>query len=161
MPAQKLLPPDSELKRMVQQGMTHAEIAAECERLTGHKVARSTVSAALSRAALTESTGHRYYDCIPWRVRPEHASEYAARMLRLLGRRRESFPLNDGEDRRLDSWLNMLERERCVVAYCPEHEDGFLYVDESLREGPNPEIPIRVKVLRLSEVIGQQALGEE
>lgn len=152
MPAHKLLPPDSELRKMVDQGMTHAEIASECERLTGHKVARSTVSAALSRAALTTKEGHRYFDCVPWRVRPEHASEYAVRMLRLLGRRREGIPLAEQDEQRLDSWLGMLERERVIVAYAPEHEDGFLYVDEELRSGPNPDIPIRVQVLRLSEI---------
>lgn len=39
-----------------------------------------------------------------------------------------------------------------VVAYCPDHEDGFLYVDETFRQGPNPEIPIRVRTLRLDEI---------
>jgi hypothetical protein len=138
---------------MVEAGMTHAEIAAECERITGHKVARSTVSAALSRAALVKKEGHRYYETVPWRVQPEHASEYAVRMLRLLGRRRAGIPLDIDSEQRLDSFLAMLERERVVVAYCPEHEDGFLYVDEALRAGPNPDIPIRVQVLRLSEVV--------
>ena len=153
MPAHKLLPPDSDLLRMVEDGLTHEQIALECERITGHKVARSTVSAALSRAALTKTTGHRYLDTVPWRVRPEHASEYAARMLRLLGRRRNGFPMSDEDNQRLDSWLRHLETERVVVAYCPEHEDGFLYVDEEHRSGPNPDIPIRVRVLRLTDIV--------
>lgn len=74
-------------------------------------------------------------------------------MLRLLGRRRAGIPLDVDSEQRLDSFLAMLERERVVVAYCPDHEDGFLYVDESLRGGPNPEIPIRVQVLRAYEVV--------
>lgn len=152
MPAHKLLPPDNDLLRMVQDGMTHAQIAEEIERTTGQKVARSTVSAALSRAALTQTTGRRYRETVPWRVRPEHSTEYAVRMLRLLGRRREGLPLDDDLTHRLEAWLAMLEREEVVVAYCPEHEDGFLYVDASFRQGPNDDIPIRVKTLRLDEI---------
>ena len=68
------LPSDSDLRHMAEAGMSHAEITAECEGFAGQRLARSTVSAALSRAALNSTTGHRYFDCLPWRVRPEHAS---------------------------------------------------------------------------------------
>lgn len=153
MAAAAALPPDSELLRMVQQGMTHAEISVECQRITGHAVAASTLSAGLSRAALTKTTGHRYFDTVPWSVRPEHASEHAVRMLRLLGRRRESFPMDDEQNGCLDAWLRMLELEHVVVAYCPEHDEGFLYVDESLRQGRHPELPLRFEILRLDEAI--------
>ncbi len=153
-------PSDADLFRMTQGGLTHAEIALEWEHRTGQPVARSTVSAALARAALNSPTGHRYHDCLPWRVRPEHAMAYPARMLRLLGRLRTGFPIHEGDQERVDSWLAMLERERVVVAYCPESEDGFLYVDESLRGGPNPEIPIRVQQIRWNEVDGARQLGE-
>lgn len=154
------LPPDSDLERMVDDGMTHAEITAECERITGQRLARSTVSAALSRVALNSTTGHRYFECLPWRVRPEHASEYPARVLRLLGRLRTGYPLHEGDQQRVDSWLATLERERVIVAYCPESEDGFLYVDEALRSGPHPEIPIRVQTIRWNEVDGAKHLGK-
>lgn len=106
------LPPDSELARMAVDGMSHAEVQAECERFAGRPLARATVSAALSRAALNSATGHRYFDCLPWHLRPEHASAYPARMLRLLGRLRTGFPLHEGDQARLDSWLAALERER-------------------------------------------------
>jgi hypothetical protein len=46
----------------------------------------------------------------------------------------------------------MLERERVIIAYCPEDEDGFLYVDERLRWGPDEDIPVREKVLRLAHI---------
>ncbi len=138
------LPPDAELRRMVQDGLTHNEIAAEVTRRTGFVYPAATLSAALSRATLTETTGHRYFDCIPWRVRPSTRPPSRLRMLRLLGKRRSGFPLDDVSAARLDAWLQILERERLVVAYCPE-QVGFVYVDESLRGGPNPDLPIRVQ----------------
>jgi hypothetical protein len=61
-------------------------------------------------------------------------------------------PLSDVDQSRLSSWLAMLERERVIIAYCPEDEDGFLYVDEGLRWGPDEDIPVREKVLRLAHI---------
>jgi hypothetical protein len=46
----------------------------------------------------------------------------------------------------------MLERERVIVGYCPEHHDGFVYVDSSLRQGPHPELPLQCEELRLEEL---------
>lgn len=145
------LPSDSDLRRMVLEGWTHAQITEECERVTGQRLHRATISSALSRALLTASTGNRYFECIPWRVRPEHQSAYPARMLRLLGRRTTGVPLAEADVSLLDSWLAMLEHERVIVAYSPATEDGFQYVDEKLRGGPHPELPIRVQVLAWDE----------
>jgi len=144
------LPPEAELRRFMEEGRTHAEIRVECERVAGRRFANATTSAMLSRASMTTKEGHRYFESIPWRIRPEHATEYAARMLRLLGRRRTGVPLSDDDTAHLDSWLGMLERERLVVAYRPDAEEGFRYVDEELRSGPNPDIPIRVQPLPVS-----------
>jgi hypothetical protein len=101
---------------------------------------------------MTTKEGHRFFETVPWRVQPVHAAEYPVRMLRLLGRRRAGIPLDDDSSARLDSWLAMLERERVVVAYAPEGKDGFLYVDERFRGGPNPNVPIRVQAVRAWEV---------
>ena len=87
MPAKRLLPDNRTLKRWVDSGMTHQEIAHEVERTTGVHVSRSTVSAALSRAGLVEHQRYRYDKEIPWRVKSEHLTQYPVRMLRLLGRR--------------------------------------------------------------------------
>ena len=153
-------PSDAELGRWVHDGLTFAQITAEWARRTGQHVARGSVGGALIQVALRGPTRPRFYDCIPWRLRPEHAGVYPAHMLRSLGIRRTGFPLHDGRRARLDGWLEMLERERVIVAYCPEHEDGLLYVDEELRAGPNGEIPIRVREIRWNEVDGARELGE-
>jgi hypothetical protein len=102
---------------MLRSGMTHAEIAREVSRATGHPVKRSTVSAAI------------YPEEIPWTVREEHLTHYAARMLRTLGRRRKGIANSAEMDARLDAWLELLSSNHSVVAYVPETPQGFFYVD--------------------------------
>lgn len=126
MPA-RILPPASRLRQLVAQGMTHQQIADLITRETGHPVGRSTVSAALHRAGEAQ-LAKRYPDEIPWRVREEHQSHYAARMLRLLGRRRKGIVNSAEMDARLDSWLGQLADAGAVVTYVPDTEDGFFYV---------------------------------
>lgn len=126
MPA-RILPPASRLRQLVAQGMTHQQIADLITRETGHPVGRSTVSAALHRAGEAQMA-KRYPQEIPWRVREEHQSHYAARMLRLLGRRRKGIANSTEMDQRLDAWLKQLEDAGAVVTYVPDTEDGFFYV---------------------------------
>jgi hypothetical protein len=145
------LPPDAELLDMVEDLLTFEQIHDECHRRTGVRVARTTLSAALSRAALTKVASYRYQDTVPWLVRPEHASHGLVRMLRLLGRRRTGFPISLHDIERLDEWLHHLAMSRLVVAYCPELDDGFVEVHDSWRRGPNPDIPICARVLTLDE----------
>lgn len=149
------LPPDVQLLRWAHEGLSHAEIQAECERVAGRRLARATVSAALSLAFSTTKAGTRSYETVPWRVQPVHASAYPVRLLRLLSRRRAGIPLDEESESRLGSWLAMLERERVIVAYCPVSDDGFLYIDEGLRAGPNPDVPIRVPILTRMTVAEQ------
>lgn len=113
---------------MLRSGMTHAEIAEAVARETGHPVRRSTVSAAIHRAGLS-STAKRYNEEIPWTVREQHLTHYAARMLRTLGRRRAGIQNSAEMDSRLDAWLNLLKSHHSVVAYLPDTEEGFFYVD--------------------------------
>ena len=126
MPA-KILPDRDELKKMLDRGMTHAEIAAFVSQQTGHHVRRSTVSAAVHRAGLS-GQAKRYADTIPWTVRQEHLTAYPARMLRLLGRRRAGLQNSTEQDARLDSWLETLRENAAVVAYVPDTEQGWWYV---------------------------------
>lgn len=145
----RILPDAKTLKRWVEvEHLTHAQIAERIYRETGEQVARSTVSAALSRAGLA-GTRPRYKRTLPWTVTTIHLAEYPARMLRLLGRRLDGErPLNDEENRRLDSWLDMLEAERMVVAYDPDNlEQGFHYIDRGRGDGKDG-IPIRRKPVR-------------
>lgn len=126
MPA-RILPPVSRLRQLVDQGMTHQQIADLITHETGYPVGRSTVSAALHRAGEAQ-TAKKYPDEIPWRVKEEHQAHYAPRMLRLLGRRRKGITNSSEMDARLDAWLKQLEENGAVVVYVPDTEDGFFYV---------------------------------
>ena len=112
---------------MVERGLTHQQIADVVTRETGYKVSRSTVSAALHRAQ-ESAPAKKYPDEIPWRVREEHQTHYAARMLRLLGRRRAKIANSEEADKRLDSWLKQLREAGAVVTYVEDTPEGFHYV---------------------------------
>lgn len=138
MPA-RVLPPTSELRHLAQSGMTHAQIAERVSRETGYPVSRSTVSAALHRAGASKAA-KKHVEEIPWTVHERHATHYAARMLRLLGRRRKGITNSAEADARLDSWLKQLTEVGAVVAYVPDTEQGFFYV---AGEPDTPGIPIK------------------
>lgn len=150
MPAVRLLPSNEELRRLVELGMTHQQIADHWLNTTGVKVSRSTVSVALSRAGLTREA-MRYREELPWKVKTEHLTQYQARMLRLLGRRRQGVELTGDEDSRLEAWLEDLEDNKWVVAYAPDN-DGFIYVDsDETGDGANG-IPIRRRPIHSEEI---------
>jgi hypothetical protein len=150
MAAPRVLPDNATLQRWVEKGMTHREIAEEVARVTGQAVSRSSVSAALSRAGLSRPMA-RYDDELPWRVKVSHMTQYPARMLRLLGRRRAGFDLSGADSERLDSWLATLKDEGLVVAYCPERK-GFLYVEaDEVGDGARG-IPIRRRTIAVKEL---------
>ena len=151
MAAPRLLPPTQELKKLVDLGYTHAEIAEYVLRSTGVTVTRSTVSAALSRAGLTSREGVRYKTELPWKVKGEHLTQYPARMLRLLGRRRAGIELTDDEMQRVDAWLEGLEEKNLVIGYCPDG-DGFLYLDADEIGDGSDGIPIRRRPISLDEI---------
>lgn len=130
--------------------MTHAQIADHIEHVFNQRVSRSTVSAALHRAGLTRDA-MRYKAELPWRVRAEHLTQYPARMLRLLGRRRAGVELTDDEESRLDAWLDALEEKEIVVAYAPDTE-GFIYVDADEKGDGANGIPIRVRTIQPDEL---------
>jgi hypothetical protein len=102
-------------------------------------------------------------ETVPWTVLPVYADRHPLRMLRLLGRRRAGLlsrpDLGMGAGARahlaagrldalLDSWLEIVRRERVVVAYCPMTDEGFHYLDDSMRTGPCPDVPVRTAVVR-------------
>lgn len=150
MAAPRMLPPVDELKRCVEAGMTHQEIVQYIQEKHGRKVSRSSVSAALSRAGLTEREGARYKDELPWRVKADHMTQYEARMLRLLGRERSGLRLTDEEVDRLDSWLEWMEEDDIVVGYAPKGP-GFIYLrNEEFGDGENG-VPIRRREIQPDE----------
>ena len=106
--------------------MTHQQIADWTYRHMGNKVARSTVSAALTRMGATDRV--RYDEVIPWRVKQEHDGHYALVMLRYYARARRSKSMTDDAIARLESWLDKMSSLNCVVTYVPDSPDGFYYV---------------------------------
>lgn len=141
MPAVRILPDVRTMQRWIEdEGLSHQEVADRISEDTGHKIARSTVSAAMSRAGLSGDQV-RYEEEIPWRVQAQHLREYPVRMLRLLGRKRHGMPLKPEEALRLENWLELLKEENAVVAYDPTARTGFAYVE---RKDTDPvDIPIR------------------
>jgi hypothetical protein len=139
----RIVPEKAELERMLQSGMTHADIVAHIYDTTGERVSRTTVSAAISRAGLSQPQPR--HETIPWRVKAQHLRDYQARMLRLLGRRMGGQSLNREENKRLSAWLEMLEDDHAVVAYDPDA--GFAYIE---RQPEDPEdMPIHIQLIRI------------
>lgn len=146
----RTIPPIGELIKMSEDGHSHAEIAAIVSQHLGVPVARSTISAAFHRAGVS-SNAQRYSQELPWRVRSQHLSQYPARMLRLLGRQRAGLELAPGDEKRLERWLAILDRDREVVGYDPNTIEGFWYVPRRGSEGRDG-IPIRRQAIDVSEL---------
>jgi len=106
---------------MVERGMTHEQIAKE------HGVGRSAVSAALSRAGLTNPV--RYDDTIPWRVKLTHSRHYDLWMLRVGHRLTHDLPATPDEVKRFTSWERDLNDAGAVITYLPDTEEGFHWVE--------------------------------
>lgn len=126
MPA-KVLPDITTLRRMADNGMTYSQIVEKVYQDTGERVTRQAISAALNRAGAGKDV-IRYLDVIPWTVRAQHNKHYAARMLRLVGRKQRGVQLSETDQRKLESWLRLLDDNGAVVTYEPDTEEGFFYV---------------------------------
>lgn len=134
MSAPRYVPSDSILAKWREEGLSLNEMVDRIEKETGHRVARSTVASALSRAGLTNRV--RYTDEIPWpRIKVEHNRHYALTMLRYLARRNQGLPLDDNQEERLDSWLDRLDEENAVVTYREDSPDGFYYIPRKKSDG--------------------------
>lgn len=132
-----LLPDMQRLEELRARPMTYQEIADWIEKHEGVKVSRMSIASAFSRAGKSNPRP-RYSKHLPWRVKAEHGQHYAAKMLRLLGRRHSNLPLTKEQDQRLDSWLQLLHSEHSVVAYAPETAEGFHYVDGDFNDDDIP-----------------------
>ena len=132
-----LLPDIQRLEDLRKRGMSYQEIADWIEKHEGVRVSRMSIASAFSRAG--KSTPRpRYEKHLPWRVKAEHGQHYAAKMLRLLGRRDQGLPITTDQGKRLDSWLDTLRDTHSVVAYAPETREGFHYVDGDFNEDGIP-----------------------
>lgn len=127
MGAPRILPSDSKLADLVERGWSHQQIAEWVSETTGHKVGRSSVSAALARAGLTHPV--RYTDELPWTyIAAEHNHHYCAWMLRIGARINHGRKVRDVDRKRYESWAARLRERHAVVHYDPDSEEGFYYV---------------------------------
>lgn len=133
------VPSKDELRRLLDQGMTHQAIADYVYETTGERVGRVAVSSAVSRHALNATPRRPRYDrYIPWRVVGKHQKRYAARMLRLYSRRELGQRLPEVDARKLDSWLATMDADGVVVTYRPQLAEGFVYVDRTKVQTDGP-----------------------
>jgi hypothetical protein len=149
MAPRRLVPDKTTLSRWAAEGLTHEQMAERHWQETNIRVSRAAISVAMGRYGMAKQ-GVRHKDTLPWRVKQEHIRQYPARMLRLLGKRRANMPLTEDETKRLDSWLDLLDRERAVVAY--SETDGFLYTDRA--RGERSDLPIRARLVRAKTPTG-------
>lgn len=134
MAAPRVVPSDAMLQKYVERGLTHQQIADLVTKESGIPVARSTISAALSRAGLTQRV--RYDEVIPWKkIKAEHNQHYALTMLRCKARMDAGLEVKDEQIKRLESWLQKLADEDAVVVYLPDTDAGFYYVKRKPSDG--------------------------
>lgn len=124
MAAPRRLPSADEILRLRRAHWTTAKIADE------YGVTPAAVSAALGREGKSEDR-RRYPDLIPWRVKSEHQGDYALRMLRWEGRRRNG-ELAKHNLKQLTSWKAALRREGVVIDYDPQR--GFVKVPRQMSD---------------------------
>lgn len=118
---------EREVCRWFEEGRTYAWMVEEYERRYDLQVGASMFGNFRRRRGIARRIA-RDDDLIPWLVKREHRWAYPVQMLRALARQREGRPLRDVEARKLTSWLDTRRRERTVVDYAPDSEEGFRYV---------------------------------
>lgn len=147
----RLLPPNEELIALREAGWTLQEIADHVKITTGVQVTANAVSAALTRAGHASKTVPRYDDIIPaaWRPIPkQHQTSYPLRMLRLYARvLHEPEKVSEGDRMKLQRWLEQLDKDGIVVAFCPQSEEGFFYVRADETEDLPGGVPVRPRLI--------------
>ena len=125
----QVAPGKTELDRYLRKGMTQAQIAEAWEKDTGVKVSRTTIAMAIKRYELNSAHPRpRHDDMLPWHVKDEHRNHIEARMLRMEGRRRKGMPLSESDLNWLNKWRLQLDEKNAVVAYDPDHPEGFVWI---------------------------------
>lgn len=146
----KFTPDKPTFERWLEEGLTHQQMADRVYQQTGRKITRAAVTLALMSYGLAGQKP-RYKETVPWRVRVDHAKAYPVRMLRLLGRQRAGLELNDKEQALLDAWLEHITNENLIVAYDPDDDTGFHYVDAKFRDHDDEDLPLRKKTIHLAQ----------
>ncbi|MEU8133224.1 hypothetical protein [Streptodolium elevatio] len=116
-----------EVKRWFEEGRTYAWMIEEYERKYHIETTPSMWGNFRRRHGL-DRRNVRDDDLIPWAVKIEHRWLYPLAMLRHEARRRAGHTLDEEDQKRLNSWHQMLKEEQVVVHYDPDTEEGFFYV---------------------------------
>jgi hypothetical protein len=146
----KYTPNRNELARWIEEGLTHQQMADRVYLLTGRRVTREAISVAAHSYGLTKRKV-RFKRELPWRVKSHHSKVYPVRMLRLLGRRSLGMPITVKDRSLLENWLAAITREGLIVAYDPDSDQGFHYIEERYRDHQDPTLPIRIRRIRLDD----------
>jgi hypothetical protein len=128
MPAPRQLPDNEELRRLVSiEKLNYKQIA---ERFG---VGEQAVYRAMDRMNATTPRPD-YSDLIPWRISTMHQKAMPLRHLRAMARKERGLSVDEGDERRLSAWLDMLRENDLVVCYDPEYpsneaspKGGFYY----------------------------------
>lgn len=140
MPARSKVQDMQEAVRWLEEGRTYQWIVDEYLRKYNIE---TTISmwAALRRRQGIDARIVRDEALIPWAVKPEHRHSHAVSMLRAEARRRAGKTLTPLMEDMLNVWLVGLQRDKTVVHYDPDTEEGWWYVPR--REGIDTDL-IRV-----------------
>lgn len=123
--------------RYLARGLTQQQIVEAWLNDSGVQVSRSAIAMAIDRYGLQPTHPRpRYEDMLPWRVRSEHKDRRDAYMLRLEGRRRSGGDLTSEEVRELNHWKLKLLEAGAIIAYAPETDEGFWWVQREKGDDP-------------------------
>ncbi|QAY17710.1 transcriptional repressor [Streptomyces phage Werner] len=126
MPARKIQD-EGEVLRWFEEGRTYDWMVEEYKRKYNIETVPSLWGNFRRRRGLPRRIV-RDDDLIPWLIKEEHRWLYPLAMLRVEARKRAGAEVSDLEEKRLQSWREMLAEEDAVVHYDPDTEDGFFYI---------------------------------
>lgn len=124
-----------EFVRLVRSGMRNREIV-DYYAQRGIHLRPNTISMAKRRYGLDVHEWHT--DLIPWVINQDHQGLYAAKMLRLEGRRRRGEPLTDAQLRYLENWKKKMMEDGTVIHYEHDTDEGWFYVPR--RDGVDTDL---------------------
>lgn len=115
MPRPRLLPdPDVIYELHAEHGLTLQEIGER------YKVSVSAVQKALNRAQLV-GPQVTYREVVPWKVATRFADTAVMHHLRTMAQMRKGLEVPVVAKRRLNEWLQYLEKNRLVLDYSPDY----------------------------------------